>query len=72
MYCGLNNKAHELDGSNRADMLGLIPELMVNGLQGAVIKQNSKYTKVVELFIREKARKFLLDLTALIHSKLNR
>jgi len=44
----LHNEAHELDGSDRADLLDPIPEPMVNGLQGTVIKQDRKYTKVVE------------------------
>lgn len=45
----LHNEAHQLNGSDRTDLLDLIPEPMVDGLQGTVIKQDSKYTtQVVE------------------------
>lgn len=45
----LHNEAHQLDGSDRADLLDPIPEPMVDGLHGTVIKQDSKYTtQVVE------------------------
>jgi len=45
----LNNEVHQLNGSDREDLLDPIPEPMVDGLQGTVIKQDSKYTtQVVE------------------------
>jgi len=43
----LKAESHRLDGYNGTDFLDPIPELMIDGLQGTVIKQDNDYTEQV-------------------------